>query len=87
MERKLNFTFQYPDGHTVRSGGNAGVCIVGDAVDYESIQLGDIVNIVQFNLSGSHPSAAKVVGVHKFDWDMSKPMGRRKSNEVKSGNI
>ena len=84
MELKVNYTFEYPNGKQVLSGGNAGTCIVGD-IDHTKTNINDNVKIVQFNYSGSFPSIAKIIGIHKFNWDMTKPIGKRKLNEIRLG--
>ena len=85
-EKKISYSFEYPNGSKVRSGGDAGVCICGK-IDHELTKVGDIVEIVQFNLSGSYPTRAKIVGKRSCDWDMSKPLGQRQSNLVIDGEM
>ena len=68
------------------SGGNAGYAI-HDKVNHNETKIGETYAVVQFNLSGSFPSPAKIVGKHTFDWDMSKPIGQRKSNEKIEGQM
>lgn len=58
--------------------------IVGD-IDHTKTNINDNVKIVQFNYSGSFPSIAKIIGIHKFNWDMTKPIGKRKLNEIRLG--
>jgi hypothetical protein len=79
------YTFEYMIGRRkVLSGGNAGYWIVGE-VNHEETKIGDIVKIIQFNISGSFASKATIIGKLEYDWDMSKPIGQRKSNEVITG--
>lgn len=86
MERIIKYKFEYPDGTVVSSGGNCGYCIV-DKIDHEKTVLGQTVNIVQFNISGSFPSKAKIVGILRYDWDIRKPLGwnNRATNIQKLG--
>ena len=86
MERKISYTFQYKDGTKVQSGGDAGVCIYGQ-VNHELTKVGDIVEIWQFNYTGSYPTKAKIIGKKSFDWDMSKPRFHRQSNLVIEGEM
>ena len=78
--------FQYEDGTKIQSGGTSGVCICGQ-VNHELTKVGDIVEIIQFNLSGSNPSKAKIIGKRSCDWDMSKPLYHRQSNLVIEGEM
>lgn len=82
--KQYYYTFEYSDGKKVLSGGYAGLCIVGE-VDHEKVKVGDKVKILQFNLQGSKPTLATVIGKLEYDWDMSKPIGQRKSNESVTG--
>ena len=86
MERKISYMFQCKDGTKVQSGGTAGVCICG-TVNHELTKVGDIVEIVQFNLSGSYPTRAKIIGKRSCDWDMSKPLYQRQSNLIIEGEM
>jgi len=73
--------FSIPSGKIVFSGGSTGISIRGE-INHNSTKIGDIVEIEQFNLSGSYPIPATIIGKVSYDWDMSKPMGKRKSNEI-----
>ena len=73
MERRISYMFQDEHGTKIQSGGTAGVCICGQ-VNHELTKVGDIVEIIQFNLSGSYPFKATIVGKRSCDWDMSKPL-------------
>lgn len=86
MERKISYMFQYENGTKIQSGGNSGVCICGE-VDHELTKVGDFVEIVQFNLSGSFPTKAKIIGKRTCDWDMKKPLYQRQSNLVIEGEM
>lgn len=86
MERKISYMFQYENGTKIQSGGNSGVCICGQ-VNHELTKVGDIVEIIQFNLSGSNLSKAKIIGKRSCDWDMSKPLYHRQSNLVIEGEM
>ena len=86
MERKISYMFQCKDGTKVQSGGTAGVQICG-TVNHELTKVGDIVEIVQFNLSGSYPTRAKIIGKRSCDWDMSKPLYQRQSNLIIEGEM
>ena len=86
MERKISYMFQYENGTKIQSGGNSGVCICGQ-VNHELTKVGDIVEIIQFNLLGSNPSKAKIIGKRSCDWDMSKPLYHRQSNLVIEGEM
>jgi hypothetical protein len=86
MERKISYMFQYENGTKIQSGGNSGVSICGE-VNHESTKVGDVVTIVQFNLAGSYPVKAKIIGKRACDWDMSKPLYTRQSNLVIDGEM
>ena len=86
MERKISYMFQYENGTKIQSGGNSGVCICGE-IDHELTRVGDIVEIVQFNRSGSFPTKATIIGKRSCNWDMSKPLYERQSNLVIEGEM
>lgn len=83
--RQFYYTFKYPfGGGIVKSGGNDGICIV-EEINHNETKIGDMVMIMQFNISGSYPTVAEIIGKVTYDWDMSKPIGQRKSNEKTEG--
>lgn len=84
MKKLYFYTFRYKNGAVVLSGGSAGISIM-DPVDHTKTKVGDVVYIEQFSISGSFPSSATIIGKLSYDWDMSKPIGQRKSNEVIEG--
>ena len=86
MERKISYMFQYENGTKIQSGGNSGVCICGN-VNHELTKVGDIVEIVQFNLSGSFPTKATIIGKRSCNWDMTKPLYQRQSDLVIEGDM
>lgn len=82
--RHTYYTFEYNNGKRVISGGCDGLGIVGD-VNHDNTHVGDKVVIDQFNLSGSIPTEATIIGKISYDWDNSKDMGERKSNFIEEG--
>lgn len=84
MKTHYYYTFQYPNGKQVLSGGLMDMSITGE-VDHEKTKVGDKVKIVQFNANGSFPSEAVIIGKLEYNWDMKKPLGKRKSDELITG--
>jgi hypothetical protein len=86
MERRISYMFRDEHGTKIQSDGTAGVRICGQ-VNHELTKVGDIVEIIQYNLSDSYPFKATIIGKRSCDWDISKPLYHRQSNLVIEGEM